>query len=104
MKDLPNGEERLAIIRRMRKILERERPWIELFHNENYALYHTWMRNVKPAGLSLPAAKYVDLDPDRRYQLRRYWNRPVVWPAWALLAVAGAIIVPGVLTFLRERQ
>jgi len=104
MKDLPNGPGRLALIRRMRKILEEERPWIELFHRENYALYHSWMRNVKPAGLSLPAAKYVDLDPEERRRLRMWWNQPVVWPAYALVLLATVIIVPGIVTFLRERQ
>jgi ABC-type transport system substrate-binding protein len=104
MKVAENGEPRLALIREMRAILERERPWIELFHRENYALYHSWMRNVKPAGLSLPAAKYLDLDPAQRKQLRDWWNQPVVWPAYALALLTAAILVPGVLTYLRERQ
>jgi hypothetical protein len=62
------------------------------------------MRNVKPAGLSLPAAKYVDIDSEARNDLRAKWNRPIRWPAFALAGVAIAVAVPGVLTFLRERQ
>jgi ABC-type oligopeptide transport system substrate-binding subunit len=104
MKNLENGPRRLAIIREIKEILERERPWIELFHRESYALYHAWMRNVKPAGLSLPAAKYVDIDPAVRKDLREKWNRPIRWPAYALAGLAVAIAFPGVLTFLRERQ
>jgi ABC-type oligopeptide transport system substrate-binding subunit len=104
MKNLENGPRRMQIIREMRAILERERPWIELSHSENYALYHSWMRNVKPAGLSLPANKYVDIDPAMRNELRAEWNRPIRWPAYALAGIAVAIVVPGVLTFLRERQ
>ena len=104
MKDLPSGEERLAIIREMRGILERERPWIELYRRENYALYQAWMHNVKPAGLSLPAAKYVDIDPALRAQRRKEWNRPIRWPAYGLVLVGVAVVVPGVITFLRERQ
>jgi ABC-type transport system substrate-binding protein len=104
MKNLENGPRRLEIIREIKRILERERPWIELYHRESYALYHAWMRNVKPAGLSLPAAKYVDLDPKLRGELQREWNRPIRWPAYVLAAVAVAIAAPGVLTFLRERQ
>jgi ABC-type oligopeptide transport system substrate-binding subunit len=104
MKDRPNDARRLELIREMRAILEHERPWIELFHRESYALYHAWMRNVKPAGLSLPTAKYADLDPVQRKRLREEWNRPVVWPAWALAALAVALVAPGVVTFLRERQ
>jgi len=104
MKDRPNDARRLELIREMRGILERERPWIELDHHESYALYHAWMRNVKPAGLSLPSAKYVDVDARARARLRKEWNRPVVWPAWALAAVVVALVVPGIATFLRERQ
>jgi ABC-type transport system substrate-binding protein len=104
MKDLANGPRRLEVIREIRQILERERPWIELFHRESYVLYHSWMRNVKPAGLSLPAEKYVDLDPEQRSRVRRQWNEPVRWPAYALVALVAAIIVPGVRTYLRERQ
>ena len=104
MKGLDNGPERLAIIRRMRDLLEVERPWIELSHGESYALYHAWMKNVKPAGLSLPAAKYVDIDPVARARMRAEWNRPILWPAYAMALLATMIAVPGVLTFLRERQ
>ncbi len=104
MKDMPNGPARAERIRAMRSILERERPWIELTHSENFALYHGWMKNVKPAGLSLPAAKYEDIDQVLRAELRSEWNRPVVWPAYALAAIALAIAVPGVVTFFRERQ
>jgi ABC-type transport system substrate-binding protein len=104
MKDRPNDARRLELIREMRAILERERPWIELDHRESYALYHAWMRNVKPAGLSLPSGKYVDIDARERQRLREAWNRPVTWPAWALGAAVVALVVPGVVTFLRERQ
>ena len=54
MKVRENDAERLAMIREMLAILETERPWIELFHPEDYALYHGWLRNVKPMGLSMP--------------------------------------------------
>jgi ABC-type transport system substrate-binding protein len=104
MRDMPNGPERMRKITEMRAILERERPWIELSHTEAYALYHGWMRNVKPAGMSLPTGKYVDVDPERRRTRREEWNRPIVWPAWALAAAFVMVVVPGVVTFFRERQ
>jgi ABC-type transport system substrate-binding protein len=104
MKDRPNDARRLELIREMRAIVEHERPWIELFHRESYALYHAWMRNVKPAGLSLPSAKYADVDPALRKRLREEWNRPVVWPAYAIAGLVVVLVVPGIVTFLRERQ
>ncbi|MEM7412523.1 MAG: ABC transporter substrate-binding protein [Myxococcota bacterium] len=104
MRDMPNGPERMAKIREMRAILERERPWIELYHREAYALFHGWLSNVKPAGISLPASKYMDLDPRSRAELRRGWNAPIRWPAWALGIGVVAVAVPGIITFFRERQ
>jgi ABC-type transport system substrate-binding protein len=104
MQHLPNGPERLAIIREMRAILEEERPWIELLHSEGYALYHGWIHNVKPSGIEFPNAKYVDIEPAKRAALRDDWNRPVLWPAWALGALATAVVLPGIVTFFRERQ
>ncbi len=104
MKDMPSGPERMRLILEMREILERERPWIELFHREAYALYHGWLGNVKPAGISLPASKYMDIDPELRRARRLAWNAPIVWPAWALAAAFVLIAAPGVVTFLRERQ
>ncbi len=104
MKDMPNGPERKQRIAEMRAILERERPWIELFHREAYALYHGWLSNVKPAGLSLPSSKYVDIDPELRRARRAEWNQPMVWPVGVLAAAFVLIATPGVITYLRERQ
>jgi len=104
MKARENDAERLRIVREMTELLENERPWIELFHPEDYALFHGWLRNVKPAGMSYPTLKYRDLDAAQRAGLRAAWNEPVRWPALALAAVGAALVVPGVATFLRERQ
>src|SRR5690606_839509 len=40
MKTRENDATRLDLIAEMRALLERERPWIELFHPEEYALLH----------------------------------------------------------------
>ena len=40
------------------------------------------------------------LGPSRRKE----WNRPLRWPAYALVLIGAVVIVPGVITFLRERQ
>lgn len=94
MRALDNGPERLALIAEMRAVLERERPWIEVFHPEDLALHHGWLDGVKPQALSLPAVKYYDLDPARRERQRAAWNAPVRWPAWALLVALAAFLVP----------
>lgn len=104
MKTRPNDEQRLATIQKMRAIIERERPWIELYHSERYELFHSWLKNVKPAGLSLELTKYLELDPEERTRRREEWNAPILWPLFALLGLVALIVTPGVFTFLRERQ
>jgi len=104
MKSKPNGEERMVLIREMTDILQRERPWIELNHAEDYALFHDWLSNVKPFGMSFPTVKYRDLDAGARTRQREAWNEPVLWPLYALIIIFVAVTVPGVVTFIRERQ
>jgi hypothetical protein len=88
----------------MRTILEYERPWIELTHSEAYSLFHGWLAYVKPFGMSFPMTKYRDLDPELRARQREARNRPILWPLYAILALGVVVVVPGVVTFFRERQ
>ena len=104
MKDLPNTPQRRKLIRQMIAIIERERPWIELFHREAYSLNHAWVINSKPTGLSLPNFKYLDVLPELRTKNRRDWNRPITWPAYVLVLFLIGAIGPAVLTFYKERQ
>jgi ABC-type transport system substrate-binding protein len=104
MKNRSNDARRLELMTEMRRLLEHERPWIELFHPEDYVLYHAWVQNVKPLGLPVPTLKYRDVDPELRSRLREEWNQPVRWPAYALAGLALVLVVPAVATFLRERQ
>ena len=89
----------------MRALLEAERPWIELFHPEDYALTQGWLHNVKATGLS-----GADLEVLRRRRARsarsgasrgtsRCAGRPTRSRAGVVL-----LVVPGVATYLRERH
>ena len=104
MKTRENGPQRMSEIREIRTILERERPWIELFHREDYSLYHGWVRNVKPMGISAPTYQYRDIDSEERAKRRLEWNVPIVWPAYVLGIALVLLIIPGIRTYLKERQ
>ena len=80
MKDLPNTEHRAGLIGRMLAILVQERPWIELYHEEDFMLNHAWLVNAKPMGISYPAYKYKDVRPEVRARLRAEWNASERWP------------------------
>jgi len=105
MRTRNNDDERKRIIGEMLKILEVERPWIELFFPEDYALVHGWLKNVRTVGMStISAEKYYDLDQQQRTQRRAAWNRPIYWPAWLVGALVVLIVVPAFLTYRRERS
>jgi oligopeptide transport system substrate-binding protein len=103
MKDLPNGDPRAALIQRMLAILQVERPWIELYHEEDFVLSHAWLVNSKPMGISYPAYKYKDVRPGLRAGLQAEWNAPVRWPLYLVLFAVVALTVPAVRTYYRER-
>jgi len=105
MKNMSNGPERQAIIDRMVAIARQDAPWVWSFFPKDYTLHHAWVANVKPNQMANNALKYERIDPALREKLRREWNRPVVWPAVALLAVVGLSLVPAIRTYCRrERQ
>ena len=104
MKSMDNTNERLGIIRQMRELLQEQCPWIPMLHRELYALRHGWLSDVKPMGMSVPLAKYHNLDSARRAESRRAHNRPILWPVYLLVGLLLVVVVPGIRTFLKERQ
>jgi ABC-type transport system substrate-binding protein len=102
MRALDDGPERSALIAEMRGILERECPWIEVYHAEDYTLTQPWLRHAKPSALTLPIDKYLDLDPRERARLRAAWNQPIRWPAYVLLVAIGAFAAPAVRRLWRD--
>ena len=104
MRTRKNDAERQRIINEMLEILERERPWIELFYPEDYALVHGWLSNVRTVGMStITTSKYYDLDPKERARLREKWNQPIYWPGWVLIALLLILVVPAFITYRKER-
>jgi len=89
MRNMENGEPRLQIIRQMQEVVRRDAPWVFGFHPKTFSLYHGWASNLKPNLMANNRLKYIRIDPIKRAELRRQWNRPVLWP----LAVAGALCV-----------
>jgi oligopeptide transport system substrate-binding protein len=104
MKARDDDAERLRLIREMRSLLERERPWIEIVHSERYGLYQGWMSPPKPVGMAFAVDKYRRIDAARREEQRRAWNQPIHWPAYALAGLAVVVVIPGIVTWRRERS
>jgi ABC-type oligopeptide transport system substrate-binding subunit len=105
MKNMPNSQERQAIIDRMIAILRHDAPWLWGFHPKDYALYHAWYGNLKPNKISYNTVKYQRIDTTLRAQKRRDWNRSVLWPLGLLAVLLAAFTAPAVVAYVRrERQ
>ena len=89
MKVMPNGPERLEIIRKMNRILQHDAPWIWGFHQKAFVLQHGWLKNRKPGAIVRNTLKYQRIDADLRSAQRAAWNRPVLWP----LGLIGGLLV-----------
>ena len=105
MKNMENSPERLARIREMHRLIQRDAPWVFTFHPVSFGLSHRWVKNSKPSALGGGTLKYLRVDANRRAENRQAWNRPVVWPLWVCLGVFILGTVPAVITiWKRERR
>ncbi|MFZ5593788.1 MAG: ABC transporter substrate-binding protein [Pseudomonadota bacterium] len=102
MKNMENGPERLAIINAMVDIARRDAPWIWGLHPKKFTLYHQWYFNAKPNLMANNTLKYLKVDPRLREEKRAEWNRPIVWPLAAIMAVLLLGTVPAVIVYLRR--
>ena len=90
MENMTDSPERLAIIRKMLRILQEDSPWVFDLHSLDYMLYHKWCRNVHPHALAYNQEKYQRLDIEGRKAYRQEYNKPIFWP---LLALGGIVAV-----------
>ena len=104
MRTMPNGPERQHVIDRMVDIFRHDAPWIGGFHPKNFALFHSWLFNAKANEMSDNKLKYLRVDPAKREQMRREWNKPVVWPALLILALLVLSAVPAFRNYRRREQ
>ncbi len=104
MKNMENSPERQRIIDQMVEIARRDAPWLWGMHPKRFALYHAWYHNAKPHQMANNTLKYRRIDPELRDELRRQWNRPVVWPLYLVAAVLVLGTLPAVVTYIRKEH
>ena len=107
-KDEKTNEEitmsRLELINKCKDILGEDCPWIPLYHDVYFDLYHGWMKNVKSHPLlSYPFHMY-DIDADKRASMRLQWNQAIIWPGFVLFGLMIAFIAPIIRTYFKERN
>ena len=104
MKNMENSSERQAIIDRMMVILREDMPWAGGYHPKDYALYHAWLGNNKPNQMARNKLKYYRIDTELRVARRDAWNRPVLLPLAAALALLGLSAIPAVRSYRRRER
>jgi ABC-type transport system substrate-binding protein len=104
VKDMANSPQRQRLIDRMIEIVRRDAPWIWGIHPKEYTLRHSWVSNDKPNNMARNNVKYLRVDAAKRAELRREWNRPVVWPLLAILALLVASGVPAYVSYRRRER
>jgi len=102
MEGLGDTPERLAVIRKMVRIVQRDAPWVFEYHPESYGLFHRWLDNVYPHPIASNRYKYLRIDVPGREAYRREHNRPRSWPVAILGAVLVIFTIPAV--FIARRQ
>ena len=105
MKNMENSPERLTHIREMNRLLQRDAPWVFIYHPVTFGLSHQWLKNSKPSALGGGNFKYLRIDANQRTESRQAWNQPIVWPLWVCLGFLILGTIPAVITiWKRERQ
>ena len=104
MRNMANGPERQQIIDRMQSILREDAPWLFGYYPKDFALLHSWYKNLKPARMVTNRLKYSRIDPVLREQKRQEWNRPEFWPLFLIFATIVGAVYPAVKAYRRRQQ
>lgn len=97
MSNMENGPQRLALVRRMNRILQEDAPWFGCVHGVSYSLVHEWYKNAYPNVMAWNQLKYRRIDIEQRAQRRREWNSP----RWHLPVILAAVLILGTLPAIR---
>ncbi len=104
MKLLPNGPERMAVIREMVDIVRTEAPWASMYHGHDYMLNNAWVTNAKQHGISKATLKYINIDQDLRREKQSEWNKPNLLPLLLVILLIAALVVPAIMVYQRRQK
>ena len=90
LETMPEGAERLALIRQAEELLDHDAPKCWGYHPVNVTLVHRWLHNYLPPTICYDNLKYLRIDAQERLAAQRAWNRPRRWPLLALAALGTA--------------
>ncbi len=104
MKNLPNGEKREKVIKEMVDILQHDAPWVWGFYPKMFVLRHTWVSKTKLNSIGDNTLKYVSINVKERQRLRAVWNKPILWPLYAVLMILMIVFAPVLYTYYQREN
>ena len=104
IQNLEPSPERQALIDGMVAIAREDAPWMWGWHPKEYSLLHAWMSNIKPNKMARNKMKYYRIDVGQRVASRESWNRPIVGPLLAILALGALLGAPAVVSYRRRER
>lgn len=102
MSSMNNGPPRKAVIDELVHEVQKDGPWVFLYHPEEYILVHGWAKNVKTSLTTRNVMKYRRIDTASRTAKRSEWNRPILWPVISVVVLLVIIALPAVRTVSRK--
>lgn len=102
MTTLSDGPEKVAIIRQMTALVQKDAPWLFGWFPVSAGAYQQWVSNAKPTTMVRDQLRYLRVDPELRAAKVAQWNHPVVWPL-ALIGLLLALLVWPARRLMRQR-
>lgn len=104
MKNRGNDETRKQLIKKMEDLLRYDAPWIWGVHNESFILSQQWVDPMKSSSLIINTLKYMSINVPLREDLRRMWNKPVLWPMGVGLLISIVVLLPFFISYRKRQQ
>ena len=104
MRGMDNSDRRFRLIQQLQQIIRYDAPWVFGLYPEDFTLFHSWYKNLKPNLMANNRLKYTRIDTKSRAEKRRQWNQPIFWPLGLGFLVLLALITPAVITYRRRSR
>jgi oligopeptide transport system substrate-binding protein len=102
MQQMPNNEQRFAIIQQMLAILQHDAPWVGQMFTETFLLSQQWIQPNKLNPVANNSLKYQRMNPQQRIQMIQQWNSPVLWPIGLIILIGMLLILPAFIGYYRK--
>jgi ABC-type transport system substrate-binding protein len=104
MKDMEDTPERLAVIREMTEIVQKDSPWMFGWSEPFAGAYQQWVYNGKPSNIIRDQLSYLRIDPALRKSQVQVWNQASFWPLGLFALLVTALLIPAVLAWRRREK